>query len=162
MNEGTSVGRQLRELQEMRESEAETNASPARSESLETQTGQNATTATRPEDSREHEVRTSESWNRDRQQQRENQPMSLFPANEAQGLRSRWESLQVNFIDEPREAVEEANRLVSETINGLTRGFASEREKLEQQWHRGEDVSTEDLRLALRRYRSFFQRLLAM
>lgn len=88
--------------------------------------------------------------------------MPLFSSNETQGLRSRWESLQVAFVDEPRHAVEEADRLVTETINGLSKGFSAEREKLEQQWHRGEDVSTEDLRLALRRYRSFFERLLSI
>ena len=88
--------------------------------------------------------------------------MPLFSANETQGLRSRWENLQVGFIDEPKHAVEEADRLVSETINALSKGFAAEREKLEQQWHRGEEASTEDLRLALRRYRSFFERLLSI
>jgi hypothetical protein len=77
-------------------------------------------------------------------------------------LRSRWESLQVAFVDEPRHAVEEADRLVTETVESLSKGFAAEREKLEKQWHRGEDVSTEDLRLALRRYRSFFERLLSI
>jgi hypothetical protein len=91
------------------------------------------------------------------------EPMApLFSGNETQGLHSRWETLQVSFVDEPRHAVEEAERLVTETISMLSKGFAAEREKLEQQWHRGEDVSTEDLRLVLRRYRSFFERLLSI
>jgi hypothetical protein len=93
---------------------------------------------------------------------RDSQPMPLFSGNDAQALRSRWETLQIGFVDEPKNSVEEADRLVSETINTLSRGFAAEREKLEAQWHRGEDVSTEDLRLALRRYRSFFERLLSI
>ena len=88
--------------------------------------------------------------------------MPLFSSHDTQGLRSRWESLQVAFVDEPRHAVEEADRLVTETVESLSKGFAAEREKLEKQWHRGEDVSTEDLRLALRRYRSFFERLLSI
>ena len=88
--------------------------------------------------------------------------MPLLSGSESHALRTRWESLQVSFIDEPRHSVEEADRLVSEAINTLSSGFATEREKLEQQWHRGEDASTEDLRLALRRYRSFFERLLAI
>jgi hypothetical protein len=92
----------------------------------------------------------------------DSQPMPLFSGNDSQGLRSRWETLQINFVDEPKHSVEEADRLVSETINTLSKGFAAEREKLEQQWHRGEEVSTEDLRLALRRYRSFFERLLSI
>lgn len=91
------------------------------------------------------------------------EPMTpLFSGDETQGLHSRWETLQVSFVDEPRHAVEEAERLVTETISMLSKGFATEREKLEQQWHRGEDVSTEDLRLVLRRYRSFFERLLSI
>ena len=86
----------------------------------------------------------------------------LFSGAEAGDLRSRWENIQVGFIDEPRRSVEEANRLVEETIQRLTDGFANERRKLEQQWAVGDQVSTEDLRLALRRYRSFFERLLCV
>ena len=94
---------------------------------------------------------------------REQEPtMPLLSGSESQGLRTRWESLQVSFIDEPRHSVEEADRLVSEAVNTLSRGCAAEREKIEQQWHRGEDLSTEDLRLALRRYRTFFERLLSI
>ena len=94
---------------------------------------------------------------------RETEPMlPLFSTEESQGLRSRWENLQVGFVDEPRQAVEQADRLVTEAINELSKGFSSQREKLEQQWHREQDVSTEDLRLAFRRYRSFFERLLSM
>lgn len=87
---------------------------------------------------------------------------ALFAPNDSQNFRTRWERLQVTFVDEPRSAVEEADRLVNETIQALTRSFATEREKMEQQWHRGEEASTEDLRLALRRYRSFFERLLSV
>ncbi|MGB7438080.1 MAG: hypothetical protein WBR26_14060 [Candidatus Acidiferrum sp.] len=86
----------------------------------------------------------------------------LFPRNECQGLRSRWENLQVGFVDEPKESVGQADRLVNETIDSLARGFAAERERLEKQWHQGENVSTEELRLAFRRYRSFFERLLSV
>jgi hypothetical protein len=88
--------------------------------------------------------------------------ISLFSKDETHGLRSRWEALQVGFVDEPARAVEEADRLVSEAINSLAKGFSSQRETLEQQWHRDQAVSTEDLRLAFRRYRSFFQRLLTI
>lgn len=88
--------------------------------------------------------------------------MPLFSGDQSQALRTRWEAVQVSFVDEPRHAVEEADRLVSEAINSLSKGFATEREKLEQQWHHGESVSTEDLRLALPRYRSLFERLLSI
>jgi hypothetical protein len=73
----------------------------------------------------------------------------LFSNDETRGLRSRWENLQVGFVDEPRRAVEQADQLVNETIHGLTTGFANERDKLEKQWHQGAEASTEDLRVAL-------------
>jgi hypothetical protein len=86
----------------------------------------------------------------------------LFSNDECRGLRSRWENLQVGFVDEPRRAVEQADQLVNETIRGLASGFANERDKLEKQWHQGADASTEDLRVAFQRYRSFFERLLSI
>jgi hypothetical protein len=87
----------------------------------------------------------------------------LFSPDECQSLRSQWESLQAGFVDEPRQAVEHADRLVHEAIDELAKGFSSQRQGLERQWHDGErEASTEDLRLAFRRYRSFFERLLTM
>ena len=86
----------------------------------------------------------------------------LFSNDDCRGLRSRWGNLQVGFVDEPRRAVEQADELVNETIRGLTTGFANEREKLDKQWHQGADASTEDLRVAFQRYRSFFERLLSL
>jgi len=74
--------------------------------------------------------------------------------------RSRWSNIQAAFVDEPRKAVEDADSLVASLMKKLAEGFANERERLEKQWDRGEDVSTEDLRIALQRYRSFFDRLL--
>lgn len=81
--------------------------------------------------------------------------------NEANDLRARFDSVQVEFVDEPRRSVQEAEELVSLTMKRLAEIFSEERQKLEQEWNRGGDVSTEDLRLALRRYRSFFGRLLS-
>jgi hypothetical protein len=80
---------------------------------------------------------------------------------DADSFQSRWEEIQVRFVDEPRGAVEDADALVATVMQRLAEGFAQERERLEGQWGRGEDISTEDLRVALQRYRSFFQRLLA-
>jgi len=85
----------------------------------------------------------------------------LLGKDEGAELGSRWESIQVTFVDDPRRAVEEADGLVANVMQQLAEGFARERETLEGQWTRGEDVSTEDLRVALQRYRSFFQRLLS-
>lgn len=73
----------------------------------------------------------------------------------------QWEEIQTRFVDEPRGAVEEADGLVASLMQQLAESFAQERERLEAQWGRGEDISTEDLRVALQRYRSFFQRLLS-
>ena len=86
----------------------------------------------------------------------------LFSQEEAGTLRARWDAIQVGFVDEPRRAVEEADSLVATAMKRLAEQFAEERSKLEGQWDRGGDVSTEDLRVALRRYRSFFGRLLAV
>lgn len=86
----------------------------------------------------------------------------LFAPDGAQELRSRWDTIQTGFIDEPRRAAEQADSLVAEVIQHLAQSFAYERSTLEQQWDRGDNTSTEDLRLALRRYRSFFDRLLSV
>src|SRR5919199_222963 len=80
---------------------------------------------------------------------------------DAEGFQARWEEIQVRFVDEPRGAVEDADALVATVMQRLAEGFAQERERLEAQWGRGEDISTEDLRVALQRYRSFFRRLLS-
>jgi len=86
----------------------------------------------------------------------------LFSPEEAAQFRSRWDGIQVGFVDEPRHAVEQADELVASTVKRLAQIFAEERTKLEQQWSRGDQVSTEDLRVALQRYRSFFSRLLSV
>jgi len=86
----------------------------------------------------------------------------LFPTGETDGFRSRWQEVQIGFVDEPRHAVEQADGLVAEMMQRLASVFADERGKLEEQWSRGDDISTEDLRVALRRYRSFFDRLLSV
>jgi hypothetical protein len=87
---------------------------------------------------------------------------ALFPAGEVDGFRSRWVEVQTGFVDEPRSAVEQADGLVAEMMKRLAQVFADERGKLEEQWSRGDDISTEDLRQALRRYRSFMDRLLSV
>lgn len=86
----------------------------------------------------------------------------LFPTEEATSLREGWDAIQAGFVDEPRKAVEDADSLVAQAMKRLAETFAEERRRLEGHWDRGDDVSTEDLRLALQRYRSFFGRLLAV
>ena len=89
-------------------------------------------------------------------------PTPLFPENEAANFRSRWTEIQAAFVDEPRRAVEQGDALVADVIKRLASSFADERSKLEGQWGRGDNVSTEDLRVALQRYRAFFDRLLSV
>ena len=86
---------------------------------------------------------------------------ALLPADENNSFQRRWEELQTAFVDDPRRTVEQADELVAQVMQRLAEGFAAEREQLEAQWGRGEDISTEDLRVALQRYRAFFQRLLS-
>jgi hypothetical protein len=86
----------------------------------------------------------------------------LLPQSDAGDFRTRWANIQTSFVDEPRRAVEQADGLVAEAIKHLAETFANERCNLEAQWDRGDSVSTEDLRQALQRYRSFFTRLLSV
>jgi hypothetical protein len=85
----------------------------------------------------------------------------LLPADRTAGYRGRWDDIQSRFVDDPRSSVEQADTLVLEVVQDLQTTFGSERSSLEAQWQSGEDVQTEDLRMALRRYRSFFDRLLS-
>ncbi len=85
----------------------------------------------------------------------------LFAEDERDSINDRWGRIQSTFVDEPRQAVQQADELVGELMQQLARMFADERGQLEAQWAQGTDVSTEDLRQGLQRYRAFFQRLLA-
>jgi hypothetical protein len=89
-----------------------------------------------------------------------NNHAALFSEDQSSQLRSRWETIQASFVDEPQSAVKDADALVEDVMRLLSEGFDRERQSLEGQWSRGDDVSTEELRLALRRYRSLFDRLL--
>jgi hypothetical protein len=86
--------------------------------------------------------------------------MRLLPDEIVDDLRPRWADIQASFVDEPRRAVEKADALVADAIRRLAEAFADARADLERDWDRGDDVSTEDLRVAFRRYRTFFDRLL--
>jgi hypothetical protein len=111
--------------------------------------------ASEPEQTNE----ADEPLSRDEQEGAEREP--LLPGDQSREFTGRWQEIQTGFVDEPRRSVEEADRLVADLMQNLAARFADERERLESQWDRGDDVSTEDLRLALTRYRSFFDRLLS-
>jgi hypothetical protein len=85
----------------------------------------------------------------------------LLPREQGDELAERWQEIQASFVDRPQEAVQEADALVADLMQRITTTFAGERERLEKQWAEGDDESTEDLRVALTNYRSFFDRLLS-
>jgi hypothetical protein len=85
----------------------------------------------------------------------------LLPSDQSDRFVTRWQDIQASFVDEPRQSVAQADALVADLMQRLAAGFSDERQRLETQWDRGDDVSTEDLRVALRRYRAFFDRLLS-
>ncbi len=85
----------------------------------------------------------------------------LLNTQDTKTFRDRWSTIQTEFVDQPRKSVEQADALVAELMQKLAQSFAQEKGTLEGQWGRGQDVSTEDLRVALQRYRSFFDRLLS-
>jgi hypothetical protein len=86
--------------------------------------------------------------------------VAMYSDDQLRDFRGRWDQIQAGFVDEPRRAVEQADGLVADAISKLAEGFARTRGQLEEQWKRGDQVSTEDFRQALRHYRSFFTRLL--
>jgi hypothetical protein len=88
-------------------------------------------------------------------------PSPLLRGDQIQAMRVRWTNIQAAFVDEPRSSVEQADTLVAELMQQLAQTFAAEKNNLEGQWERGQEVSTEDLRVALQHYRSFFDRLVS-
>jgi hypothetical protein len=86
----------------------------------------------------------------------------LFSDEEERNFRNRWKDIQTGFVDEPRRSVEQADELIAKLLQRLAESFSEQRSHLEQQWEKSDSASTEDLRLALRRYRSFFDRLLSI
>jgi hypothetical protein len=94
----------------------------------------------------------------ERDQTREDE--ALFEDKDLTGYRGRWNEIQTGFVDEPRQAVEEADELVADLVRQIAASFSESRSKLESQWSEGEEASTENLRVALMQYRAFFNRLL--
>ena len=92
----------------------------------------------------------------------EARPEALFPPAEITRLRAQWTEIQAAFVDEPRSAVKSADSLVGDVLKSLSQTFSNERSRLEGQWDREGDITTEDFRMALRRYRTFFDRLLSL
>ena len=86
---------------------------------------------------------------------------ALLTQEQSERFTEQWQEIQASFVDRPQDAVEKADALVEALMQRITRSFATERERLERQWAADDEVSTEDLRVALTRYRSFFERLLS-
>lgn len=105
----------------------------------------------------------SESENRNAEMSNEAEQLaSLFTPDVAKEFRSRWDAVQSSFVDDPKQSVRQADELVAQVMKNLTQTFSNERARLEGQLNQSDKASTENLRVALRRYRSFFERLLAL
>lgn len=103
------------------------------------------------------------SGNENKTHSKEEEFIALFENDEAERFHSQWLDIQSRFVDDPRASVEDADQLVADVIKSITRSFADRRISLENQWKSGENnTSTEDLRIAIKRYRSFFNRLLSL
>ncbi|MBE7942523.1 MULTISPECIES: hypothetical protein [Ramlibacter] len=88
---------------------------------------------------------------------------ALFEPSAASGFRERWREVQVGFVDDPRQAVQHADELVAQVMKSLAESFARQRSRIEAEVGQGDaQASTENLRVALTRYRSFFERLLSL
>ena len=85
---------------------------------------------------------------------------TFLPDDRMTDLRDRWEEIQTGFVDDPRGAVRDAHAMVGRLVDELTQTFSRERTALEEQWSQNQEPDTESLRVALQRYRSFFNRLL--
>ncbi len=86
----------------------------------------------------------------------------VLPQAVTADLRDRWHTLQTRFVDDPEGTVEQADDLVAETIDRITAVFEEQRRDLEGHWRQGEEVSTEQLREAVQRYRTFFESMLTV
>ena len=89
-------------------------------------------------------------------------PEEFFPPERRQQLKGTWLDIQRAFIDEPKRAVQNADGLVKEILGAVSQRFEGARHSLEVEWNRGEQASTEALRVALQRYRALFDRLLSL
>jgi hypothetical protein len=87
---------------------------------------------------------------------------ALFPAETAEAFRSDWDAVQIGFVDDPGKAVQQADELVAKVMKSLAESFAKQRASIEADVGQDDQASTENLRVALRRYRSFFERLLSL
>lgn len=87
---------------------------------------------------------------------------ALFPPDMAQAFRERWASVQIGFVDDPRGAVQQADELVAKVMKSLAERFAQQRASIESDVGQNDQASTENMRVALRSYRSFFERLLSL
>lgn len=105
--------------------------------------------------------RESDNWAEQASAGRKERNEPLLPTDQADQFTVSWQEIQAGFVDEPRESVEQADALVADLMQRLAASFSNERKQLESQWDQGDDVSAEELRVALTRYRSFFERLLS-
>ena len=89
------------------------------------------------------------------------QSTQLLDPGDREAMTQRWRDIQADFVDQPQKAMKDADALVAGLMQQLAQMFSHERSQLEAQWSRGDQVSTEELRVSLQRYRAFFERLLS-
>ena len=119
--------------------------------------------ATRAPQVRGHQDREPQEADRMAHETAHGEPLAeLFPAGVAQDFRSRWDAVQIGFVDDPKQAVKQADELVAQVMKSLADNFSRQRASIESDVGGSDQASTENLRLALRSYRSFFQRLLSL
>jgi hypothetical protein len=132
---------------------AERETTPTDVASNESGTGDAYSKPSAPSDEKDQSAREGEREGED--------AVPLLASETVDRFRDEWEEIQWRFVDEPRQCVEQADTLVADLMQRLAASFSNERSNLEKQWDRGDEVSTEDLRVSLTRYRTFFQRLLS-
>jgi hypothetical protein len=80
-------------------------------------------------------------------------------SNESEELRSRWTSIQAQFVDQPCTSIEQADALIADAIERLSKALGIQQSQLRERWLNHDDVSTEELRLTLQEYRTFLNNL---
>jgi hypothetical protein len=116
----------------------------------------------RPAEERRTAQRRATEEQQSRMSEGDEQLAPLFASDVAGEFRSRWDAVQIGFVDDPKQAVRQADELVAQVMKSLAESFSSERARFESQLEQKDSASTENMRVALRRYRSFFQRLLSL
>ena len=92
----------------------------------------------------------------------QNRGTAFIKQNQVEALQSRWQTIQMEFVDKPKGTVAKADQLIEEVIDRLEQLLTQKRDELKQEWGRSDEPTTEELRLALQHYRTFLNQLLSV